>query len=738
MQRQYFGVTRGFVQEFCSHCPVCQLKQAQTTRPPLQPIIETDFLNRIQVDLIDMRHNPDGEFNYIGHFMDHFSKFHILFPLRKKTAEEVSYMLEERVLAYLGPPKIFHSDNGREFVNNLIHAMFKRWGGDVTFVNGRPRHSQSQGLIERGNRTVEMKIAVMKQDEGHTGFKYPWVSWLPRIMFSMNSEKHEGIKDSPYHVVFGRHSPTGFFPGAVKHCVDEEDICTDGEKKQEDEAQLSKDSIALVHSPAKHLEPTASTSTSETDEPKSVAPVDTVSHPSTSAATQELSEVAGDEKISNEQSQHHSTNSEQESESDSGSVLDEKVTNTLYDHDTTVHTKIRKKALDNSYHSAARMSTYYNKKKGMKVQTFHIGDKVTVSIPKLDRSKTDVPRLPCVIAHVYGDKVKTYCLTTAYGTLKPKFRGGDLQSYDGQIDAGNAEVHLSLREAALKFHPLTKFTKSSCKCTSGCKSMRCICKKNGIECSTQCHLSTTCSNQFDTNLSLKSPLLSSSNRAILDTTEWLNDTHMDAANKLLKESFPAIDGLQNPVLQQNMSFDAPNFEFAQFLLVNKNHWLLISNIGEEMNTVCIYDSMQLKPDSDCLSIVSKYIQCSESQITINVMNVQEQEDSYSCGDLAVAFATSLIHGEDPTQLHYKQLRNHLKDCVDKFGIVPFPSTVVNRHPRIIYQIKRRVYCKCRSTDDGKLDIRCCACSERFHSNCVGISATQLKKWMCDLCSKTLL
>ena len=116
------------------------------------------------------------------------------------------------------------------------------------------------------------------------------------------------------------------------------------------------------------------------------------------------------------------------------------------------------------------------------------------------------------------------------------------------------------------------------------------------------------------------------------------------------------------------------------------------------------------------------------------MNVQEQEDSYSCG---VAFATSLIHGEDPTQLHYKQLRNHLKDCVDKFGIVPFPSTVVNRHPRIIYQIKRRVYCKCRSTDDGKLDIRCCACSERFHSNCVGISATQLKKWMCDLCSKNL-
>ena len=46
-------------------------------------------------------------------------------------------MLQERVLAYLGPPKIFHSDNGREFVNNLIRAMFEKWGGDVTFASGR-------------------------------------------------------------------------------------------------------------------------------------------------------------------------------------------------------------------------------------------------------------------------------------------------------------------------------------------------------------------------------------------------------------------------------------------------------------------------------------------------------------------------------------------------------------------------------------------------------------------------
>ena len=124
----------------------------------------------------------------------------------------------------MGPPKIFYSDNGREFVNNLIRATFEKWGGDVTFVSGRPRHSQSQGLVERGNCTVEQKIAAMKEDEGHEENKYPWVSWLPRIMFSMNCERHEGIKDLPYRVVFGRYPPVGIFPGAEKHCVDEEDL----------------------------------------------------------------------------------------------------------------------------------------------------------------------------------------------------------------------------------------------------------------------------------------------------------------------------------------------------------------------------------------------------------------------------------------------------------------------------------------------------------------------------------
>ena len=105
-----------------------------------------------------------------------------------------------------------------------------------------------------------------------------------------------------------------------------------------------------------------------------------------------------------------------------------------------------------------------------------------------------------------------------------------------------------------------------------------------MQCPSICHNATVCTNAQVPTQASRAPLLSPGDRAILDKTGWLSDMHMEAANVLLREAFPAVDGLQNPILQQNMSFSVPSFEFVYFLLVNKNHWLVISNIGEEMDT----------------------------------------------------------------------------------------------------------------------------------------------------------
>ena len=49
-----------------------------------------------------MHHSPDNCYHYICHVMDHYSKFHIIYPLKTKTAHEVAISLEERVLTHMG------------------------------------------------------------------------------------------------------------------------------------------------------------------------------------------------------------------------------------------------------------------------------------------------------------------------------------------------------------------------------------------------------------------------------------------------------------------------------------------------------------------------------------------------------------------------------------------------------------------------------------------------------------
>ena len=86
----------------------------------------------------------------------------------------------KRVFPYLGLPKILQSDNGREFVNEIVKEVVRSWPEEVVLINGRPCHSQSQGLVEKGNHLVEMQIQSMKNEWKESG-DVPWSDWLARI-----------------------------------------------------------------------------------------------------------------------------------------------------------------------------------------------------------------------------------------------------------------------------------------------------------------------------------------------------------------------------------------------------------------------------------------------------------------------------------------------------------------------------------------------------------------------------
>ena len=57
--------------------------------------------------------------------------------------------------------------------------------------------------------------------------------------------------------------------------------------------------------------------------------------------------------------------------------------------------------------AAKKMASRYDKKKAMR---FQIGDSVSIRIPRIDRTCTDMPRIPCVIIEVHGKVQESYRL----------------------------------------------------------------------------------------------------------------------------------------------------------------------------------------------------------------------------------------------------------------------------------------------------------------------------------------
>lgn len=90
----------------------------------------------------------------------------MLRALQCKRATEVAYHLNDIFLT-IGAPCILQSDNGREFVNSVISELANLWP-ELKIVHGKPRHSQSQGSVERANQDIENMIASWMKDNVST------------------------------------------------------------------------------------------------------------------------------------------------------------------------------------------------------------------------------------------------------------------------------------------------------------------------------------------------------------------------------------------------------------------------------------------------------------------------------------------------------------------------------------------------------------------------------------------
>ena len=163
--RFYCNGIKQLAKEFLKSCPACQLHTSfPTISPPPRPVRSYAPLERIQADIIDMAPGKKrsfmtknrGQYRYVLVIKDCFLTFCWLIPAKTKSASEVHSILHNFFFYDERPPKYLQTDNGTEFINEVVKKLCKSLG--IRILHGRPYHPQSQGQVENLNKRVEKKL----------------------------------------------------------------------------------------------------------------------------------------------------------------------------------------------------------------------------------------------------------------------------------------------------------------------------------------------------------------------------------------------------------------------------------------------------------------------------------------------------------------------------------------------------------------------------------------------------
>lgn len=187
--------------------------------------------------------------------------------------------------------------------------------------------------------------------------------------------------------------------------------------------------------------------------------------------------------------------------------------------------------------------------------------------------------------------------------------------------------------------------------------------------------------------------------------------------------------------------------WLQILFNGRNHWLLVANNFVKKGVV-LYDSLPHARQPIVEANIACLLRTSEDSFDVAVAPCQYQINSDDCGVMAIAFATELLFGGDPSTACFiqSQLRKHLKMCLRNKALTPFPKGGHVRKVNIAAStITVQVHCTCRRPQRfltipvaAQEDMAACSkCSKWFHRGCQSIPNNVFLRakaiWTCTDC-----
>lgn len=135
---------------------------------------------------------------YILTAMDYFTKWPEAYCLPDQVAGTIVDALLEGMFSRFGTPEVIHTETqGRNFESRVFAAVCEKLGSHKTRTT--PLHPQSDGLVERFNRTLAQQLAIVTAKH-----QRDWDAHVPLVLMAYRSAAQDSTACSPALLMLGR------------------------------------------------------------------------------------------------------------------------------------------------------------------------------------------------------------------------------------------------------------------------------------------------------------------------------------------------------------------------------------------------------------------------------------------------------------------------------------------------------------------------------------------------------
>src|SRR5204862_1486565 len=116
--------------------------------------------------------------------------------VKEASAEKTTEFIYQEIICRHGCPKVILTDQGTHFKNKMVEKLCEKF--EIKHKLSSPYHPQTNGLVERFNRTLCESLAKVSEKESQ------WDEHIHEVLFGYRTNRHATTKKTPFFMTYGR------------------------------------------------------------------------------------------------------------------------------------------------------------------------------------------------------------------------------------------------------------------------------------------------------------------------------------------------------------------------------------------------------------------------------------------------------------------------------------------------------------------------------------------------------